>query len=221
MRLFLDTANVDEIRHGVAMGVVSGVTTNPSLMAKERGADFRSTVIEICELVRGPVSAEVTALDLDGMLAQGREQASWHEHVVVKLPITPAGLAGCKELRRDGIAVNMTLCFSVNQALLAATVGATYVSPFLGRLDDIGHDGMALVGEIVEVFQRQRFETQVLAASIRHPLHVVQAAKIGAHIATMPYKVLTQMVQHPLTDIGLDRFLADWQKRAQPEVVRA
>lgn len=217
MKLFLDTANVDEVRQGVAMGVVSGVTTNPSLMAKERGADFRETVIAICELVKGPVSAEVTALDSDGMVAQGRELASWHEHVVVKLPITPAGLAACRQLRQEGIAVNMTLCFSVNQGLLAASVGATYVSPFLGRLDDVGHDGMALVADLVEVFRVQRFETQVLAASIRHPLHVVQAAKVGAHIATMPFKVLMQMVQHPLTDVGLERFLADWQRREMPK----
>jgi transaldolase len=221
MKLFLDTANIDEVRQAVAMGVLSGVTTNPSLMAKERGADFRHTVVEICELVRGPVSAEVTERDTPGMVAQGRELASWHEHVVVKLPITPAGLAACRQLRDEGIAVNMTLCFSVNQGLLAATVGATYVSPFVGRLDDIGHDGMALVADLVEVFRRQGFTTQVLAASIRHPLHVVQAAKVGAHVATMPFKVLMQMVAHPLTDIGLERFLADWARREVPKPAHA
>mgnify|MGYP005842358559 CR=1 FL=1 len=213
MRLFLDTANIQEIRQAAAWGVISGVTTNPSLMAKEKGADFRETIQEICSLVDGPISAEVTALDTEGMVSQARELAKWADNVVIKVPITPAGLGATKVLSGEGINTNLTLCFSANQAILAAAAGATYVSPFLGRLDDIGHDGMGLVAEIVAIYKNYGLPTQVIAASIRHPLHVVEAAKVGAHIATVPYKVLTQMVEHPLTKIGIDRFMADWASR--------
>ncbi len=213
MRIFLDTANLQEIREAARMGVISGVTTNPSLLAKEKGADFRATIQEICSLVDGPISAEVTTLDAEGMVAEARRLAGWADNVVVKVPITPAGLAATKVLTGEGIATNLTLCFSTNQAILCATVGATYVSPFVGRLDDIGHDGMQLVADIVEIYRNYSIQTQVIAASIRHPLHVVAAAKAGAHIATVPYKVLMQMVEHPLTKLGLERFLADWTAR--------
>ena len=215
MRLFLDTANLDEIRHGARLGVVSGVTTNPSLVAKEGKADlrdYREVVREIARILDGPISAEVLAPDVPSMLREAHEIATWTPSVVVKLPSTAAGFEATSALAREGIKVNQTLCFSVNQALLAALAGATYVSPFVGRLDDIGEDGMALVADIAQVFQKQRLATQVLAASIRHPMHVVDAAKAGAHIATVPYKVLTQMVQHPLTDIGVARFAEDWHR---------
>lgn len=212
MRLFLDTANVAEIRQAAAMGVISGVTTNPSLVARERGVDFKTVVREICALVDGPVSAEVTALDSTGMVEQGHQVAGWAPNVVVKIPMTEAGLQATKMLSKEGIKVNMTLCFSTNQALLAASVNAAYVSPFVGRLDDIGHDGMALVSEMVTVFRQYSIGTEVIAASIRHPRHVVEAAKAGAHIATIPFKVLMQMVKHPLTDSGIEAFLRDWAK---------
>lgn len=213
MKLFLDTANLQEIRQAAAWGVISGVTTNPTLMAREKGVDFRETIREICSLVDGPISAEVTALDTEGIVAQARDLAKWATNVVIKIPITPAGLGATRVLSAEGIGTNLTLCFSSNQAILAAAAGATYVSPFLGRLDDIGHDGMALVAEIVSIYGHYRLPTQVIAASIRHPLHVVEAAKVGAHIATVPYKVLTQMVEHPLTKAGLERFMADWASR--------
>ncbi len=213
MRIFLDTANLQEIRAAAQMGVISGVTTNPTLLAKEQGADFQATIREICSLVDGPISAEVTALDAEGMVAEARRLAGWADNVVIKVPITPAGLTAAKTLAAEGIATNLTLCFSANQAILCATVGATYVSPFVGRLDDIGHDGMQLVADIVQIYRHYDIKTQVIAASIRHPLHVVAAAKAGAHIATVPYKVLMQMVEHPLTKIGLERFLADWNAR--------
>lgn len=213
MKLFLDTANLQEIRQAAAWGVISGVTTNPTLMAREKGVDFRETIQEICSLVDGPISAEVTALDTEGIVAQARDLAKWATNVVIKIPITPAGLGATRVLSAERIGTNLTLCFSSNQAILAAAAGATYVSPFLGRLDDIGHDGMALVAEIVSIYGHYRLPTQVIAASIRHPLHVVEAAKVGAHIATVPYKVLTQMVEHPLTKAGLERFMADWASR--------
>ncbi|MDO8673807.1 MAG: fructose-6-phosphate aldolase [Dehalococcoidia bacterium] len=212
MQLFLDTANIDEIRNAVKLGVISGVTTNPSLMAKEKDVDFRLAIQEICELVQGPVSAEVVTLEAETMIEEARVLASWSPHVVVKVPITPAGLQATATLSRQGIKTNLTLCFSTNQALLAARAGATYVSPFVGRLDDIGHDGIALVGEIVEIFDLYDLPTQVIAASIRHPLHCVAAAKVGAHIATVPYGILLQMARHPLTDVGITRFLEDWKK---------
>lgn len=209
MLLFLDTANIDEIKEIAGWGVLGGITTNPSLVVKEH-QDFKRLVKEICKIVPGPVSAEVTATDTEGMLKEGRDIATWAENVVVKCPLTPAGLAATAALSKDGIKVNVTLCFSVNQAILAALAGATFVSPFIGRLDDINEDGCALVEQIVEVFHIQGLETRVLAASIRTPMHVSRVALAGAHCATMPYKVFKQLVSHPLTDSGLEKFLADW-----------
>jgi len=211
MKFFLDTANLNEIREAAALGILDGITTNPSLVAKE-GKPFQETILEICSVVNGPVSVEVTATDLNGMCQQGRDYAKWHKNVVVKLPTTRDGVKGCKCLVGDGIKVNMTLCFSPNQALLVAKAGATYVSPFVGRLDDISHVGMDLVRQIVQIYKNYDFPTQVLAASLRHPLHVVEAAMAGAHVATMPAKVLDLMFQHPLTDKGLAQFLKDWEK---------
>lgn len=212
MKLFLDTANIDEIRRGASMGVISGVTTNPSLVAKEGRADLKASLLEIASIVNGPISIEVTAADLEGMLGEAREIATWHPNVVVKIPVTAAGLEAISILSREGVKINMTLTFSVNQALLGALAGATYISPFVGRLDDEGHDGMGMVAEVVQVFARYKLPTKVLAASIRHPLHVIAAAKAGADIATIPYKVLIQMVHHPLTDVGIARFNEDWRR---------
>lgn len=211
MKIFLDTANVAEIREAASLGILDGVTTNPSLVAKE-GRDFVAVLREIVSLVNGPISAEVTATDREGMLREGRELAGIHPNIVVKVPLTLAGLQACKSLRNDGIRVNVTLCFSPNQALLAAKADATYVSPFVGRLDDISHDGMELIQQIRTIYDNYGFATQILAASIRHPVHVVQAALAGADVATIPYKVVMQMLQHPLTDQGLEKFLADWRK---------
>ena len=214
MRLFLDTANIDEIRDAARMGVLSGVTTNPSLMAKESGATYRERVIEICETVNGPVSAECTSREAPAIVEEAHAIASWHKHVVVKIPIDANGLEATSVLSREGVKVNMTLIFSANQALLAALAGATYVSPFVGRLDDAGHDGMEVVRQSVEIFDRYHLPAQVLAASIRTPPHVVEAALAGAHIATVPYSVLQAMLKHPLTESGIDRFLADSRKYA-------
>ncbi len=211
MKFFLDTANLNEIREAAALGVLDGVTTNPSLIAKE-GKPFKPTILEICKIVQGPVSAEVIATDAGAMCQEAQEYASWDQHVVVKLPTTREGLKACKCLSGQGIKVNMTLCFSANQALLVAKAGGTYVSPFLGRLDDIGHVGMDLIRQIVQIYKNYGFQTQVLAASLRHPLHVIDCALAGAHVATMPAKVLDQMFKHPLTDVGLANFLKDWQK---------
>jgi transaldolase len=211
MQIFLDTANLDEIRAGMAAGLIDGVTTNPSLVAKEK-CRFKDRVIEICELVQGPVSAEVTALDTAGMVTQGREIADWHEHVVVKVPLTPEGLAAIKTLTADGIRTNCTLCFNLTQAWLAAKAGATYISPFIGRLDDIGHAGMELVHEIRDVYDSYGFETMVLAASLRHPQHVREALLAGADVGTLPYSVFKSLAAHPLTDKGLKAFLDDWEK---------
>lgn len=211
MKFFLDTANLDEIREAASIGVLDGITTNPSLIAKE-GAEFKPRIIEICEIVRGPVSAEVTATDTEGMCAQGRELAKLHPWVVVKVPTTKEGLRAAKVLVGDGIKVNCTLVFSASQALLVAKTGATYVSPFLGRLDDISHVGMDLVRDIVTIYHNYGYKTQVLAASLRNPLHIVDAAKAGADVATMPYKVFSQLFNHPLTDKGLAQFLKDWEK---------
>ncbi len=211
MKFFLDTANLDEIREAVSMGLLDGVTTNPSLIAKEH-ADFKKRIVEICELVQGPVSAEVTCTDTEGMCRQGRELAKLHRWVVVKTPTTKEGLKAAKCLVGDGIKVNVTLCFSPSQALLVAKTGATYVSPFLGRLDDISHVGMDLVRDIVTIYRNYSFKTQVLAASLRHPLHIVDAAKAGADVATMPFKVFEQLLKHPLTEKGQDQFLKDWEK---------
>jgi transaldolase len=212
MRIFLDTANIDQIRQGVRWGVVSGVTTNPTLVASEGLKDYKSVVREICSIVDGPVSAEVVVEGVDAMLAQGRDIAAWHKNVVVKIPATPEGLEVTSKLAKDGIKVNMTLCFSANQALLGALAGAAFISPFVGRLDDIGQDGMALVKDIMDIYKEYDFDTEVIAASIRHPLHCVAAAQAGADIATLPFKVLEQMMKHPLTDAGNARFLADWRR---------
>ena len=213
MRLFLDTADVDQIRQGVKLGVISGVTTNPSLVAQVgRTTDYKSAVIEICSIVNGPVSAEVLSQETESMIQEAREIASWSPHVVIKIPCTASGLEAISVLSSEKITTNLTLCFSPNQALLGALVGATYVSPFVGRLDDVGQDGMELVAEIVQLFERYDLPSEVIAASIRHPMHCVVAARVGAHIATVPYAILMQMVGHPLTTIGIDRFLQDWQR---------
>jgi len=211
MKIFLDTANVNEIKEGVALGVVDGVTTNPSLIAREK-RPFRPLVEEICAAVPGDVSLEVVAVDFEGMVKEGQELAQIAHNVVVKCPLTHEGLKAVRHLSGKGIRVNQTLCFSAAQALLSAKAGAFYISPFLGRLDDIGHVGMDLVREICEVYRVQGFKTQVLAASIRNPLHVIDAAKAGAHVATMPFTVLQQLMKHPLTDAGLKKFLEDWNR---------
>ena len=214
MRIFLDTANIDEIRQAAKLGVISGVTTNPSLVAKEKRADMKAVIREISSVVDGPISAEVLSLEPQAMIREAREVSLWSPNVVVKIPVSASGLEAVSVLSKEGIRTNLTLCFSLNQAILGAIVGATYVSAFVGRLDDAGHDGMQLVAEIVEIFDnyKDRLKTQVIAASIRHPLHVVAAAKARAHIATVPYSVLMQMVKHPLTDIGICRFAEDWQR---------
>jgi transaldolase len=211
MKFFIDTANLNEIREANAMGILDGVTTNPSLIAKE-GRAFKDTILEICKIVDGPVSVEVVAVEVKGMLREAEEFATWHKNVVVKLPTTKEGLKACKTLSEKGIRTNLTLCFSPNQALMVAKAGATYVSPFVGRLDDISHVGMDLVRQIIQIYNNYGYQTQVLAASLRHPLHVVEAAMAGAHVATIPFKVLDQMIKHPLTDKGLEAFLKDWEK---------
>lgn len=220
MKFFLDTANVKEIREGQDMGVLDGVTTNPSLAAKE-GRPFKDLILEICDIVNGPVSVEVTATDLEGMLEQAHTYAKWHRNVVVKLPTTIEGVKGLKKLAAEGIKVNMTLCFSPTQALIVAKAGATYVSPFVGRLDDISTNGMTVVREIVQIYKNYGYTTQVLAASLRHPMHVVEAALAGAHVGTMPYKVLEMMFHHPLTDIGLEKFSKDWEKANLKDLQKA
>lgn len=209
MRLFLDTANIDHIREIARLGILSGVTTNPTLMAREEGVEYRDRVIEICEVVQGPVSAECLSRDVAGLVEEARVIASWHPHVIVKIPVDAAGLEATSRLSREGIKINMTLVFSANQALLAALAGATYVSPFVGRIDDAGQEGMEVVREAVAIFDRYHLPAQVLAASIRHPRHVVEAAKVGTPIATVPYAVMKAMIKHPLTDVGIERFLAD------------
>jgi transaldolase len=211
MKIFLDTESLKEIREGAALGVVDGVTTNPSLLAKESG-DPEEILLEICKTVDGPISAEVVATDAEGMVREGRHWASLHKNIVVKCPCTVDGLKATKVLTADGHRVNMTLIFSPTQALLAAKAGARFASPFVGRLDDIATPGMDLVGDIVEIYGNYDYECEVLAASLRHPMHVVEAARMGAHIGTMPMNVLTALVKHPLTDIGLKRFLDDWEK---------
>jgi len=212
MKIFLDTANIDEIRQAAALGVLDGVTTNPSLMAREDGSDYDETLKEICDIVHGPVSAEVVAEDADEMVRQGRAFSKLSEHIVVKIPLLPEGMKAVKVLSSEDIKTNVTLCFSANQGLLAAKAGATYISPFVGRLDDAGMDGMQLVSDLVDMYERYAFPTQVLAASIRHPMHVVEAARLGADVATIPYKVFTQMFKHPLTDVGIELFNKDWAK---------
>jgi len=193
MRIFLDTANIEHIRHAAGLGVISGVTTNPTLVAREKAGDLKAAILEICSIVPGPISVEALSLDADGMKQEAREIASWHKNVVVKIPISEAGL----------------------EALLGAIAGATYVSPFVGRLDDIGHHGMGVVADTVEIYSHYKLPTQVIAASLRHPLHTIEAAKAGAHIATIPYSMLMQMIRHPLTDIGIARFAEDWKKVAK------
>ena len=216
MKIFLDTANLDEIRHGASLGVLDGVTTNPSLVAKEK-RPFREHVLEICRIfddqkISAAVSAEVVSTDTEGMLREGRELASWHRDIVVKCPTTPDGIRACSILTREGIRINMTLVFSPTQALLVAKAGAYFVSPFVGRLDDISTEGLELVRQIVEIYRNYNFKTEVLAASLRGPMHVAEAARIGAHIGTMPFKVFEQLFKHPLTDRGIEGFLKDWEK---------
>ncbi|MCD6239144.1 MAG: fructose-6-phosphate aldolase [Thermotoga sp.] len=209
MKIFLDTANLDEIRKGASWGIVDGVTTNPTLVAREK-TGFRKRIAEICEVVKGPVSAEVIALNTEGMIREGRELAKIASNVAVKIPMTPDGIAATKILSGEGITVNVTLVFSSNQALLAAKAGATFVSPFIGRMDDNGDDGIRMLSEIQQIYGNYGIKTEIIAASIRHPKHVIQAALIGADIATMPFKVLEKCFLHPMTDKGLDRFLKDW-----------
>lgn len=212
MKFFVDTANLDEIREAADLGLVDGVTTNPSLIAKEGDVDFKTRIREICEIVDGDVSAEVTAVDFEGMLEQGRDLAKLADNVVIKCPLTWDGLKATKAFSSEGIKVNVTLCFSPSQALLAAKAGAGYISPFIGRLDDISQDGMELIRQIVTIYDNYGFETEVLAASIRHPMHIVDSALAGADVATVPFDVFKKIVKHPLTDKGLDAFLADWKK---------
>jgi transaldolase len=212
MKLFIDTANLDEIREANEMGLIDGVTTNPSLVAKEGEVDFKEHIGKICELVNGDVSVEVTALDTDGMLREGREYAKIAPNAVIKVPLTLDGLKACRTLRGEGTKVNVTLCFSAAQALLAAKAGATYISPFIGRLDDVATNGMQLISDIVQIYENYGFGTEVLAASIRHPMHIVDCALAGADVATIPFKVILQLVKHPLTDKGLEGFLSDWKK---------
>jgi len=213
MKFFLDTANIDEIKDAASYGVLDGVTTNPSLVSKEgEQKGFEELVAEICEIVGGPVSAEVLSTDLESMLEEARRLAKIHEHIVVKMPMIDNGVRATKIVSDEGIKVNMTLIFSPSQALVAAKAGAAYVSPFIGRLDDISENGMDIIHDIVQIFDNYDISTEVLVASVRHPMHVVEAAKAGANVATIPYKVFKQLMKHPLTDIGLERFLADWGK---------
>lgn len=213
MKIFLDTADISEIRRAADAGLIDGVTTNPSLMAQVAGdGDPKDLFLEICNTVDGPVSAEVVGLDKDTMVSEGKRLAALHDNIVVKLPLIEEGLRACRALTAEGIRTNVTLCFSAPQALLAAKAGATYVSPFVGRLDDIAHDGMELIGQIRQVYDNYGIETEILAASIRHPMHMVQSMLLGADCGTLPPKVLYQLLKHPLTDKGLDAFLADWEK---------
>ena len=212
MKIFLDTANIEHIRHGVRLGVVMGVTTNPSLVSREGNVDYRKLVQEICSVVSGPVSTEVLGQDVQAMVTEAREIAKWAGNIVVKIPASLEGVEATSVLVKENIKVNFTLCFTLNQALLGAAAGATFVSPFVGRLDDIGEDGMEVVADIVEYLDYYQLPTQVIAASIRHPQHCLAAARIGAHIATVPYEVLLQMIRHPLTNIGIERFRSDWRR---------
>ena len=217
MKLFVDTGNVKEIEALAAIGILDGVTTNPSLMAKESG-DYRQILKQICQIVKGPVSGEVVATDAPGMIREGRDLASIDEHIVVKVPFTREGVKACKALAGEGLRVNVSLIFSATQAWLAAKVGASYVSPFVGRLDDIGATGMNLIREIVDIFDNYEFGTEVLVASVRHPIHVIEAARMGADVVTCPPAVIEQCFKHPLTDIGLEKFLKDWEKAQATKV---
>ena len=212
MKFFIDTANLDEIKEANELGLIDGVTTNPSLVAKEGDVDFKEHLAKICAMVKGDISAEVTALDTEGMLKEGRDLAKVASNVVIKVPLTLDGLKACRIFRAEGTKVNVTLCFSAAQALLATKAGASYISPFIGRLDDVATDGMQLIRDIVQIYGNYGFETEVLAASIRHPMHIVDCALSGADVATIPFKVITQLVKHPLTDKGLEGFLSDWKK---------
>ena len=214
MKFFIDTANIEEIKKAVALGMVDGVTTNPSLIAREN-RPFEELLLEICELVDGPVNGEVVSLDADGMVEEGRKLAAFHPNIVVKIPMTTEGLKAVKILSSENIRTNVTLIFSPMQALMAAKAGASYVSPFVGRLDDISQVGMDLVSDIMSIYGNYGYETEIIVASIRNPVHVVEAALIGADIATIPFKVIDQLAKHPLTDIGMEKFLADWEKRAK------
>ena len=211
MKIFIDSADIDEVREAASWGIVDGVTTNPSLIAKT-GRDFKSVVAEICELVKGPISAECVETQADKMIPEAREIAEMHPNIVVKVPLTTEGLKTVKTVSAEGIKTNVTLCFSPAQGLLAAKAGATYISPFVGRLDDISHEGMEIIQDLVQIYNNYGYPTEVLAASIRHPRHVVDAALCGAHVATIPFKVLSQLVKHPLTELGLEKFLKDWEQ---------
>lgn len=212
MKFFIDTANLNEIREATELGLIDGVTTNPSLIAKEGDIEFKQHIAAICEIVQGDVSVEVTSLETEGMLREGRDYARIAPNVVVKCPLTRDGLKATRRLTDEGTKVNVTLCFSAAQAILAAKAGAAYISPFVGRLDDVGQNGLELLSEIVEIYGNYSWKTEVLAASIRHPIHIVEAARMGAHVATIPFKVIEQLIKHPLTDRGLEQFLADWRK---------
>ena len=214
MKFFVDTADIGEIREAAAMGLADGVTTNPSLVAKT-GRRFEDVLLEICDIVKGPVSAEVVSTECAAMMKEARHLSGLRGNIVVKIPLIPEGLKAVRQCHEAGISTNVTLCFSATQALLAAKAGATYISPFVGRLDDISASGMALIGEILEIYRQYQFSTEVLVASVRHPQHVLEAAQMGAHVATCPLKVLLQLTKHPLTDIGLERFLADWKSVPQ------
>lgn len=218
MQIFLDTANINEIREAASWGILSGVTTNPTLISKEKGADFKSTISEIATLVDGPISAETVSLDADGMVKEGREYAAWHPNVIVKVPSTTEGLKAVYQLAKQNIRTNVTLCFNANQALFAARAGAFIISPFIGRVDDTGVEGMQLIREIAQIYRNDpSIKTMILSASIRHPRHIIESALAGAHIATCPFKVLEQSMKHPLTDKGIEQFLADWKKRSTAE----
>ncbi|MEW6733561.1 MAG: fructose-6-phosphate aldolase [Acidobacteriota bacterium] len=212
MKIFIDSANLSEIQEANELGVIDGVTTNPSLVAKEGRVDFKEHIYKICSIVNGPISAEVVALDYQGMLREAHELAAIHPNVTVKVPLTKDGLKTVRQLSSEKIKTNVTLVFSVPQAILAAKAGASFVSPFVGRLDDIAHDGMAMISDLVQIFKNYGFTTEILVASVRHPIHIVEAARLGAHVATLPFKVIEQLTKHPLTDIGIERFLADWNK---------
>jgi transaldolase len=212
MKFFIDTANLNEIKDAADLGLVDGVTTNPSLVAKEGAKDFKSHILQICEIIDGPISAEVISTDYEGIIKEAKELVKIHKNIVIKVPLIKEGLKAVKKLSEEGIKTNVTLCFSPSQALLAAKAGATYISPFVGRLDDISHNGMDLIAQIRQIYDNYGFDTQILVASIRHPMHLVEAALIGADVATMPYNVIMNLFKHPLTDAGLEKFLADWNK---------
>ena len=211
MKIFIDTANIEEIRKANEWGVIDGVTTNPTLVAKE-GKDFKSIVNQILSIVDGPISVEVISTDAVGMVKEALDMAKWSKNIVIKIPMIPEGLKAVKILNEKDVKTNVTLVFSVNQAILVAKAGATYVSPFIGRLDDIGHEGIQIIKDLVEIYKKYGFKTEIIVASVRHPLHVIESAKIGAHVATIPFSVIEKMFKHPLTDIGLEKFLKDWKK---------